>query len=85
MNWTAEKLAQQQWYTQGIPGKPIYLTGMGGINAMQAGTGFSYEAIMGVYFEDYCEWNYLVSDLEAHYKTIFEYLKNDPYYLKKMR
>lgn len=83
--WNAETLAQQQWYTQGIPGKPVYLVEVSGLNPMHESLGFSYEAIMGVFKEDYCEWNYLVSDLETHARILFERLKMDSTYLEVLR
>ena len=84
-HWKLEDLAKKKWYTQGVPAKPIHLSEVAGQPFMKKSLGFCYDVILGVYKEDYGEWNYAVSDLENHSKIIFERLKKDPHYLEKVR
>jgi len=80
-----EKFTNRDFYTQGIAAKPGIVTLVGGLNTMQESLGFSYEAIIGIYKNGYCEWNYLEDDFLNHSNKILGSLEKNPNYLKEKR
>ncbi|MDO8624800.1 MAG: PEP-utilizing enzyme, partial [Candidatus Diapherotrites archaeon] len=79
------EILAQEWYTQGFPARPLFLTTVVSTEYMKTDAGFTYKRMFFTYKGDYCEANYLHSDLVAHADRIMQELHKDPSFLSKIR
>jgi len=80
-----EEITKQKWYTQGMAGRPLFLTAAGTIKFMHKDLGFSFEKIIELYKEDYCDFNYSEKDMKLQSELILKKLEENSNYLKKIR
>lgn len=79
------KLLKEEWYVQGALGKPFFVMNISSVPHMREKLGYSYGAILGLFREGYCEYNYRIRDLRAMSERIMRLLQKNPSYLEEQR